>query len=265
MKVFTKSCYGGLMAASLLMATAANAQGSKLPYYGDESDKVPDAPVQADSKKSVKTGAAFFRVLHTIPGGPNVDVYVDGKKTLSNIGFKTFSDYLQIANGEHTIAVHETGKTEPLVKETKLFGGQTYATIGIVYNAGKLALYAQNESSGGMTKGKARIRLYQLAPATPLVEFTLPSKVVNAKTNATEVRYARLFDKPFGYKSGQSRLISPGIYTLQVRHDVTGDVLKEITGITFEDGKRYSVFLLGKANGTDNQALDIVVGPVFNK
>jgi hypothetical protein len=212
----------------------------------------------AEAKAAKKPGTAYFRVLHAIGDGPRVDVYIDGKKTLKDVAFKTLSSYLPVANGEHSIAVNETGKVEALFSDKKVAVANSFYTLVIATTAGKPALFPQNESSGNLVQDKARIRMYHLSPGAPPVEVTLPAKR-NTKDQKVQITYSRLFDDPVAYKKVQSRLLSPGTYTLQVRAE--GQVLKELTGVQVEAGKRYAIFALGKPGQTGANAFDIVVAP----
>lgn len=54
-------------------------------------------------------GKSAVRVWHLSPDAPKVDIYVNGKKTLSKVPYKAASSYLTLAPGRYTIAVKVAG------------------------------------------------------------------------------------------------------------------------------------------------------------
>src|SRR5665648_337141 len=46
-----------------------------------------------------------LRVVHNVSKGPSVDVFIDGKQVLSNVGYSKVSDYLRVPAGNHSIEI----------------------------------------------------------------------------------------------------------------------------------------------------------------
>lgn len=59
--------------------------------------------------------SAYVRVLNGAKDAPLLDVVVDGKKRGTQIGFGQVNDYMVLAAGKHTIAIHQAGKESALV------------------------------------------------------------------------------------------------------------------------------------------------------
>jgi hypothetical protein len=76
-----------LMKAKLMLSTIA-ASAFVLPAFAQDAAK-PAADAKAKTVKTTRArGTAYVRLLHAIVGGPRVDVYVDGKKTLDDVLIK---------------------------------------------------------------------------------------------------------------------------------------------------------------------------------
>lgn len=237
-----------MLGAFVSATTMQNAQALEVKEQNalkaiDTADDAADA--NAKAIKANPNAPSYVRVLHAIPNAPAVDVYFGGQKTLSALAFKTLSDYRPIKSGSHTFTINATGKTENLVSEKKNLVGGSYYTIAAVTTAGRPSFFVQNESSGGMTAGQARVRIYHLSPGTPPVE-------ISTANTTKQSGFARLFDEPIAYKKGVSRLLAPGTYALQVR--AGGNLLQEIPNVLIEPDKRYSIFALGQVVTVDKTA-----------
>lgn len=235
-----------------LILSALTASALVTPAVAQDAAKPATAAKAKTTKQPRARGTAYVRVLHAIAGGPRVDVYVDGKKTLDDVAFKTISDYMAVPSGQRTLSINSATKTEALVSEKKNLVADKYYTVAATTTAGKPSFFVQNESSGKMKEGQAQIRVFHLAAGAPPVDITTPSTNKNAKNG-----YARIVPAGLAFKKTSSRQITPRTYTLQVR---AGDkLLKEVPNVQIEAGKRYSVFAVGKADGAGDEAFDVIV------
>lgn len=50
-----------------------------------------------------------IRFVHAVPGAPSVDIYVDGDKVVSSVGYKGFSNYLEIKSGNRFLRLVPAG------------------------------------------------------------------------------------------------------------------------------------------------------------
>lgn len=205
-------------------------------------------------KKVVRAGAtAFLRVLHAIPGGPNVDVYDGSVKVASNLGFKGISNYMEVKSGKSNFKVVGTGKTEPaIVTDSASLVKGKYYTLAI---SGKQAatLTSINESNGKEMPDKARVRVVHLAPGAPPVLITAPS------TRAAS-GYTKFLAKPLEYGKSGSKTANPMTTKLQVRTE-DGKIVKETDEIKLEAGNRYSAFAVGEVGASGAGAFDVIVKP----
>lgn len=52
---------------------------------------------------------ANVRLIHNVANGPNVDVYLDGKKEVGSVAYQDITDYLKIMAGRHRIVIKASG------------------------------------------------------------------------------------------------------------------------------------------------------------
>lgn len=192
-------------------------------------------------------GTSYTRIVHAIAGGPAVDFYVDGKKVLSNVVYKSASDYLPLTSGKHALKITASGKTDALLSAELANVKDKFYSVAAYGTPEKPLLLRVNESTGKMLDGKARIYVMHLAQA-PAVDVTTPS-------TRTKAGYAS-FLKELQPGTARSKSAAPGNVKLQIRAD--GKIAKE-TDAKIELGKRYTVFALGKAGENGAQALDLLV------
>lgn len=198
------------------------------------------------TKKTTRVrGTSYTRVIHAIAGGPAVDVYVDGKKVLSNVAYKSVSDYMAVPTGKHTFKVSAAGKSDALVSADLTNTKDKFYTVAAYGTPEKPLLLRVNEATGKEIEGKGRVYVVHLAQAAA-VDVTTPS------TRNKTTGYAS-FLKAVPPGTSRAKSATPGDVKLQVRAD--GKVVKEVDA-KIEAGKRYTVFAIGSAS-----ALDLIVKP----
>ena len=251
-----KNASWGLGVALLSLAAPALVHGAETTETKPKKATTAKSATKKTRKTPAARGTAYIRVLHAIPDGPQVDVYVSGQKALSNVAFKTLSDYIPVPSGKREFKITAAGKTDALLSASKAVTKDKYFTVIAMGTAAKPTLIFQNESTGKDMAGKARIRIYHLAPDAPNVNVTTPS--TRGKDG-----YATLA-KNLAYGKSMSKTVAPMTATLQVRTS-DGKIVKEITGVKLEAGKRYGAFAVGTVGATGAQAFDVVVAQAASK
>lgn len=214
-------------------------------------------PAKPTKPKAAKTtrvaGTAYIRVLHAMPGGPSVDVYSGSIKIASNLSFKSLGNYMDVKSGKNAIKVVPAGKTEPaIVSEDKPLTKGKYFSL-VITGKQKAALLFVNDSTGKEMPEKARVRVIHVAPGAPDVLVTVPS-------TRGEKGYANFIAKPLGYQKSASKTAKPMTTTIQIRTE-NGKVVKEVTDVKLEAGKRYDAFALGEVGST----FDVLIKPAATK
>lgn len=209
----------------------------------------------AKARKPRVTGTSHLRVLHAIPGGPSVDVYLDGKKTLEGVTFKTLSAYMDVPSGSHTLALRPAGSAAtvaPLATLRRSVAPDAYFVAAAASVAGKPTILVQNETSGKLNPKKASVRFYHLSPDAPAVSITAPSTSKRAANGTRNV--VKLL--PPG--KNRAATLNGGSVTLSIRAE--DKVVKEVP-VSVEAGNRYAAFAVGRAAGTGEEALEVILKP----
>ena len=91
--------------------------------------RFPRMIVVNDSPTAPPVGQTRVRVIQAAPDAPNVDVLIDGQVAVSDVAYTAVGSYLDLAGGNHTIQINQTGTS------TVLMAPQTVApAAGLVYS-----------------------------------------------------------------------------------------------------------------------------------
>ncbi|SDD55256.1 protein of unknown function [Cupriavidus sp. YR651] len=174
--------------------------------------------------------AARLRVLHASPDAPNVDVFVDGGKVLSNVPYPTVSNYLNVSPGTHRITVNAAGtSTTVLDVSPNLGSGAAYTAIAANFVANIQMLLATDRITPAAS-GQASARVVHAAPDAGPVDI-----VINGQKALANV--------PFGAISDYLNL-APGNYIVQVNAAGTSTTAIQSV-LAVSAGTNYSVFAIG--------------------
>jgi Domain of unknown function (DUF4397) len=179
---------------------------------------------------------AFVRVIHASPDAGTVDLFVDGKKLLSNFQFATITGYTQVAVGAHKvqIAVIGTGVNAAVLSETLTFEpnmSYTVAGLGTKQTGFSFQTFIDDNSIVG--NNVAKVRVYHLSPG---------SGTVNVATNGKTIVDGLPYDHASDYTT-----FSAGSYTFNVtlaQNNTTLPVTEQLT-----PGTVTSIFTIGMLNG----------------
>lgn len=179
---------------------------------------------------------AHVRIVHASPKAGPVDIFVDGKKLLSDVSFGTVTDYKTLTPGKHEIRVAPAGKGEKAAVITananvKQHGYYTIAATGS--KQGDFSVKGYKDDNTGNTKD-AKIRVYHLSPDLGTVNVTTSDN----KKIVSDLHYEQASD----YIT-----VPAGNYTLNATATKTDKKLPIKADV--KDGKVYSVFMLGEQNG----------------
>ena len=210
--------------------------------------------VGADEHGSDDDAGAAVRVVHASPDAPNVDVYVDGSKVLSDVPFRAVSDYLSLEAGTYTVKITAAGDPETVAFEgdvTVEDADYTVAAVGEL-SGDTFAPLVLEDAPSAPAEGKAQVRLVHASPDAPAVDVTVKGADLT------------LFDDvEFGENSDYVE-VPAGDYTLEVRGATDcddGDVVATFD-VTVEGGMAYTAFATGYLTPDDEPSscpFDLVV------
>ncbi|WP_109478720.1 DUF4397 domain-containing protein [Paraburkholderia sp. C35] len=185
-----------------------------------------------------------LRVLHASPDAPNVDVYVDDAKVLSNVPYPTLSSYLVVAPGTHNVKVNAAGTTTTVINVSPNLANSTaYTAIAANFVANIQLLLAVDDTSAPPA-GQGRVRVIHAAPDAGPVDI-----LVNGQKVLSNVPFATI----------SSYLALPaGTYNVQV--NVAGTTITAIqANLTLAAGTNYSAVAIGSVKTAATNPLTLKV------
>lgn len=119
-----------------------------------------------------------LRLVHAIPDAPNVDVYVDKTKLVTNIAFSEVTAYLQLnyCQSRYRITVLITGTTEVVVKDTILISSE-YTSVVVCMDGEDAIIKTYVDDRELDRAGVAMIRLIHLVNGAPSVNMVVNNNV----------------------------------------------------------------------------------------
>ncbi len=206
---------------------------------GGSDDEPTTTETETTTTETTEDGATGnVRVAHLSPDAPNVDVYVDGDRVLSDVPFRAVSDYLAVPTGTRTVRITAAGDPETVAFEGEIDvteGEFTVAAVGELTDSDtEFRPLVLADENGDLAEDTARVRLVHASPDAPAVDVTLASSG------------DAVFD---GVAFGDSDTVEvpAGTYTLQVRpgtEENDGDVIAEYT-VELAGGTAYTAFAGG--------------------
>ena len=191
-----------------------------------------------DIKYMQQTSLGFVRILHAVPDAPNVDIYANGKMVAQNIAFGQLTRYLPIPEGNYTIALYVTGKTDsPVLQNTLRVTKDMIMTIAAAGTLNEIGLIGIPDACMNVNTGKAMIRFMHLSPNAPAVDITLPDGTV-------------LFNNVSFKHLTEYIMVDPRNYTLQVRLAGRPTVVLTVPNVALDENMAYTVYALGLVGQT---------------
>ena len=194
--------------------------------------------VACDDEDKPETTYGKALVMHAVPGGPSVDVKVDGATALSGVAYSAFSDYLQLETGSRSLSI-AAGSTELASLGTTIEKDKNYTVIANL-NGAAVRLSAFADDLTAPASGKAHLRVIHMCSDAPNVDVG-----VTDGTTVTPVF------SDLAYNSGSSFVaVDAGtIPVAVVPTGVTDDAAAvATTDLTLVAGKIYTVVAYGLLN-----------------
>jgi Domain of unknown function (DUF4397) len=118
---------------------------------------------------------ARIRIVHAVADAPSIDVYIDGRKWISRLAYKDFSDFITLEAKQHEFVVRPGGTkadATPLITKQIDLAANSWANVvalGLVGGQGATALDVVSlVGDRSATKGKGRVEFIDAIPDTAL-------------------------------------------------------------------------------------------------
>lgn len=182
---------------------------------------------------SAQTGdGAQVRVVHAAPDAGEVDVYVDGEVAIEGLAYTDATDFQELPEGDHDIAVVPAGgDVADAVVETSVSLGAGDVMTFVAHGTGdSVELFEIAHDWDEPGDGMARIVL------------------VNATSDSANVELLRDGEPvvgdgviPFGDVATEE--VEPGDYNYELQ--IEGETVTTLDGFMVEEGETYSIFAMG--------------------
>ena len=196
------------------------------------------ATLPANAQKMATETQSYVRLLHAMPRGPKVDVYIDGQKKFNDLEFGSLSKYLKLPAGYHSFSIVTNAEgNQPertLLSRARTLRGGSYYTIGPYGEKAQPKLLAFSDSSGGLQTDTARLTLFHLSPGAPPFDVFAVTQTGRTYRLASHLKY------------GQIRAVYVPPVPMTIRFMVGRSVYKTVTGVSLRAATKYSVFALGR-------------------
>jgi hypothetical protein len=188
---------------------------------------------------------AYLRVAHAAPKAPNVDIYINGKKTLSNVPYKAISDYNELPAGKYVVDVKVAGTRKNVIKENVVLErGNFYTAVAHGDVNKKLLLNAFKDTNRCPDNNKARVQFIHASYAAPAVDI-YANKSLKVFNNVS-------------YGSRKSINVGAGVYDLSVTPHGKTDVVLNLPAVKLEPKTTYTIIATGTPNDRD-APLNVIV------
>ena len=125
---------------------------------------------------------AQLRVVHASPDAPNVDVLVDGSAALTNVPFRTVSNYLSVPSGTRNLKVRATGTSTVVIDQNAAVAqGRAYTVVATGRVASISPLVLEDDLTNPAA-GNVRLRLVHASPTAGNVDIYVTAPTADIST-----------------------------------------------------------------------------------
>jgi len=194
-------------------------------------------------------GDPRLRVMNAAPDAPPADIYLDGTKIISNLGYKAVSGYTAVTPGTHRIKVNQAGAgpDAPGVIESDLSfaEGEDYTLVAMGQLQSLEFRQFRDDNSAPEGAEKAKVRFIHTSMDLGAVDVCGTGNTNCFVTNLT-------------YTNATSyALPDAGVYSLDLRQTGTNNLIKTFPNVRFNRGEVYTIYIVGMINGS--KPLEIVM------
>ena len=226
-----------LMGAFLVVGQTDARRNRNDDYEMDDDDREPAGKTFGGRSWS----NARVRAVHLSPDAPNVDIWVDGAKVITNLAFGEYTDYLSVPfnRGESTynIKVVLTGLTSPVVIDADLsFKPVRDYTIVASGRLADIKPIVIEDLKPFRPVWRSWVRFVHTSPDAPNVDI--------AVQNGGPVLFSDV-----AFRDVEKYIRVPkGSYDIEVRVAGTNTAVLKLDDVMLMRGKSYTVFATGLVN-----------------
>lgn len=189
---------------------------------------------------------ARLRLAHLGPNAPNVDVLLDGERLLTNVAFRTITEYAVLLPGSYRLRLTPAGQRQPALAEITLAleAGQDY-TVAALEAPGALSLLPLADDGSAPAAENAHVRFVHASPGAGAIDIAL--------ANGGPVLVSNL-----GFAQASDYVTLPaGQYTFEVLDTDTSARLSTLAVMTLNSGRVYTGYAAGRPAGVGARAFGL--------
>lgn len=186
----------------------------------------------------------FFRVLHTTPHLPSVDIYFNDKLIAEDIHPYQFTKYMPVIEGTYKLSLFEAGSINyPILDNLFTINKHDILTIATSGKCDSLGFLALPDANIEMEPEMAMVSFTHLAANTPSLDITLPDGTT-------------LFENVAFNQVAPYIPIHPSSYTIEARRSETKTTTLVLPDTKFEPNNYYTIYTMDSMDEEPNmQAL----------
>jgi len=191
-------------------------------------------------------------IVHASPNAPNIDMYVDGARSLYNISYGSDTGYAIINPGTYSFAFTQTGNTTPLVTQSFTFEGGKLYSIFTIDSVSKMKAVYVADNIATISLDSVQIRYFDLSPDAPF-----HTAVITSGTDSVQYTIRGFNDQGGNSDFQNFTSLKAGTYDLKLSQPGSGTPFKVFNNLVLTGGKVYTIYLKGFYNGSGTQALGV--------
>ena len=182
------------------------------------------------------SGQAAVRIVHAVPGGPAVNVFVDGNQVFTNIAYKQVTSRATLSAGSHSVRIVPVNSQQALIDTTVTLQADTYNTIAAVGQPNSVQALTMTDSSTLPLPNQARVRLVHASPNAPAVDVA----VKGGPTLFSNVSFPTATDYI---------VVGAQPYTVDILSAGTSNIVLTVPNVSLNGSTVYSIYAVGLLNG----------------
>ena len=140
-----------------------------------------------DDELTAPGTTAQLRVVHASPDAPNVDVLVDNASVLTNVAYKTASNYLPVTSGSRNLKVRAAGSTTVVIDQNAALAQGTYYTVLATGRVASIAPIVLTDDQTNPASDNVRVRLVHASPTAGNVDIYVTTPTADIATASPTV------------------------------------------------------------------------------
>lgn len=178
-----------------------------------------------------------IRFLNGTSLNRDIQIYINENIFIESMKFADITDYKIVPPGIHTIKIYVEGNTtKPVLEKTIDVAPNSNYTVSIVDLEDALDNLILKDGDDRSVKGKSHLRFINLSKNAPLMSLSLLNDMVLFE-NVEYLETTNYYD------------LSAAIYNFKITYLDNTIIAKTISNKVLENGKFYTIYVLGLLNG----------------